>query len=314
MAEKRMFTQKIIDSDAFLDMPLSTQALYFHLNMRADDDGFVNNPKRIQRTVGASEDDLKLLIVKRFVIGFDSGVIVIKHWRMHNTLRKDRYNPTQYQEELSTLAIKENNVYTENVATTWQPNGNQLATQNSIDKYRLVEYREVEEETPNDEHSGSPSSNQINYESIRNLYNEICVSFPKCTVLSDARKKAIKARISSGRTVEDFETLFRKAEASDFLKGKNERNWRANFDWLIKDGNFVKVLDGNYDNRSGGNKPKQGNYTREEVKPEWMRKGYSNYMEYLKSEFADLGGGESIEDDPDLMAQADAIRNKYKKG
>lgn len=113
MAEKRMFTQKIIDSDAFLDMPLSTQALYFHLNMRADDDGFVNNPKRIQRTIGASEDDLKLLIVKRFVICFENGVIVIKHWRMHNTLRKDRYAPTQYQEELSRLKIKENKSYTE---------------------------------------------------------------------------------------------------------------------------------------------------------------------------------------------------------
>ena len=143
MAEKRMFTQKIIDSDAFLDMPLSSQALYFHLNMRADDDGFVNNPKRIQRTIGASEDDLKLLIVKRFVIGFDSGVIVIKHWKMHNTLRKDRYNPTQYQEELQTLEIKENSSYTEKggnqLATNWQPNGNQLATQYSIDKNRLVE-------------------------------------------------------------------------------------------------------------------------------------------------------------------------------
>ena len=113
MAEKRMFTQKIIDSDAFLDMPLSTQALYFHLNMRADDDGFVNNPKRIQRTIGASEDDLKLLIVKRFVICFENGVIVIKHWRMQNTLRKDRYTPTQYQEELSRLKIKENKSYTE---------------------------------------------------------------------------------------------------------------------------------------------------------------------------------------------------------
>ena len=143
-----MFTQKIIDSDAFLDMPLSSQALYFHLNMRADDDGFVNNPKRVQRTIGASEDDLKLLIVKRFVIGFDSGVIVIKHWKMHNTLRKDRYNPTQYQEELQTLALKENNSYTEKtvdiLATTWQPNGNQLETQYSIgkvskDKYSVVE-------------------------------------------------------------------------------------------------------------------------------------------------------------------------------
>ena len=105
VAEKRMFTQKIIDSDAFLDMPLSTQALYFHLNMRADDDGFVNNPKRIQRTVGASEDDLKLLIAKRFLICFENGVIVIKHWRMHNTLKSDRYRPTQYQEEYALLEV-----------------------------------------------------------------------------------------------------------------------------------------------------------------------------------------------------------------
>jgi hypothetical protein len=145
MAEKRMFTQKIIDSDAFLDMPLSTQALYFHLNMRADDDGFINNPKRIQRTVGASEDDLKLLIAKRFVICFENGVIVIKHWRMHNTLRKDRYCPTQYQEQFAQLDVKDNNAYTErlpaaeiplleSVATTWQPDGNQMATQYSIDK------------------------------------------------------------------------------------------------------------------------------------------------------------------------------------
>jgi len=113
MAERRMFTQKIVDSDAFLDMPLSAQALYFHLNMRADDDGFVNNPKRIQRTVCASEDDLKLLILKRFLICFENGVIVIKHWRMHNSLRKDRYSPTQYQDEFARLGIKDNGAYTE---------------------------------------------------------------------------------------------------------------------------------------------------------------------------------------------------------
>ena len=79
MAERRMFTQKIVDSDAFLDMPLTTQALYFHLNMRADDDGFINNPKKIQRMIGASDDDLKLLIAKRFLLAFENGVVVIKH-------------------------------------------------------------------------------------------------------------------------------------------------------------------------------------------------------------------------------------------
>ena len=90
MAERRMFTQKITESDAFLDMPLSTQALYFHLCMNADDDGFVKNPKRIARMMGAGDDDMKLLIAKAFVIAYESGVIVIKHWRMHNLIRKDR--------------------------------------------------------------------------------------------------------------------------------------------------------------------------------------------------------------------------------
>ena len=151
MAERRMFTQKVIDSDAFLDMPLSTQCLYFHLNMRADDDGFVNNPKKIQRMIGSSEDDLKLLIAKRFILGFESGVIVIKHWRMHNYLRKDRYNSTQYQEELGTLALKENGAYTDHVnqlATTWQPTDNQLATQDSIGKDRKDKDRKGKRFTP----------------------------------------------------------------------------------------------------------------------------------------------------------------------
>jgi len=137
MAERRMFTMKIVDSDAFLDMPLSAQALYFHLNMRADDDGFVNNPKKIQRMIGASEDDLKLLIAKRFVLIFESGVVVIKHWRMHNLLRKDRYHMTQYQEEMKALRLKDNQAYTEvnnRLETTWQPSDNQMATEDSIGK------------------------------------------------------------------------------------------------------------------------------------------------------------------------------------
>ena len=112
MANKRMFTMKIVDSDAFLEMPLSTQCLYFHLNMRADDDGFIGNPKRICKLIGCNDDDLKLLIAKRFVLVFDNGVIVIKHWRMHNTIQKDRYTPTTYSDELKQLGIKDNKSYT----------------------------------------------------------------------------------------------------------------------------------------------------------------------------------------------------------
>lgn len=113
MADRRMFSKKIIDSDAFLDMPLTTQALYFHLSMRADDDGFVSNAKRIKTMIGASDDDLKLLIVKRFVLTFESGVVVIKHWRIHNYIQKDRYTPTTYVEEKSTLSLDAKNAYTE---------------------------------------------------------------------------------------------------------------------------------------------------------------------------------------------------------
>ena len=112
MAERRMFAKTIIDSDAFLDMPMSTQALYFHLSMRADDDGFINNPKRIQRMIGASDDDLKLLIAKSFIIVFESGVVVIKHWRIHNYIRGDRKKDTTYKEEMALLNIKENGAYT----------------------------------------------------------------------------------------------------------------------------------------------------------------------------------------------------------
>lgn len=112
MAERRMFAKTIIDSDAFLDMPLSSQSLYFHLSMRADDDGFINNPKKIQRMIGASEDDLKLLIAKRFIIPFESGIVVIKHWKIHNYIRGDRKKETVYPEEMSLLETKSNGAYT----------------------------------------------------------------------------------------------------------------------------------------------------------------------------------------------------------
>lgn len=116
MAERRMFTKRITESDAFLDMPSSTQMLYFHFSMNADDDGFVNNPKKIQKMCGASDDDFKLLIAKSFIILFDSGIIVIKHWKMHNYIQTDRYRPTDYVEEKSMLGIKSNKAYTLDVS------------------------------------------------------------------------------------------------------------------------------------------------------------------------------------------------------
>lgn len=112
MAERRMFAKTIIDSDAFLDMPHSTQLLYFHLSMRADDDGFINNPKNIMRMIGCKDDDLKILLTKKFLLPFESGVVVIKHWQIHNYIQKDRYRETKYKEEKSMLQLDENKAYT----------------------------------------------------------------------------------------------------------------------------------------------------------------------------------------------------------
>jgi hypothetical protein len=137
MARKRMFSLLVVDTDEFLDMPSSTQSLYYHLGMRADDDGFVASPKKIVKLVNCSNDDLKLLIAKGFIIPFDSGIIAIRHWKLNNDLKKDRYTPTIYLNEKSTLKVNKNKVYSidgNNLETNWRQNGNKLETQYSIDK------------------------------------------------------------------------------------------------------------------------------------------------------------------------------------
>ena len=138
MAEKRMFTKKITDDDNFISLPSSAQALYFHLNQGADDDGFNNQVQMAMWKAHASIDDLQVLMAKRYVIRFEkSGVIVIKHWRMHNTLRKDRYTPTSFQEELQMLGIKDNGSYTLGCQTVAK-----RLPQNSIDKISIEENSE----------------------------------------------------------------------------------------------------------------------------------------------------------------------------
>lgn len=140
-----MFSTEIVTSDAFLDMPTESQLLYFHLGMQADDDGFIGSPKRVMRTLGSSEDSYKLLIAKKFVIQFASGICVVKHWRVNNQLRQDRYHETKYIAEKSQLFVRENGAYTLNPTGALpmpkgyiSASGNQLATtrQPSIGKGR----------------------------------------------------------------------------------------------------------------------------------------------------------------------------------
>ena len=136
MAKKRMFNVDIVGSDAFLDLPHAAQALYFQLGMRADDDGFVGNPKTIQRIAGTKASDLELLVKKRFLLQFPSGVVVIKHWKINNQIQKDRYTPTVYTEEYQSLYIKDNKSYTEMDKGCIQ-SVSEMDTQISIDKNRL---------------------------------------------------------------------------------------------------------------------------------------------------------------------------------
>ena len=275
MAERRMFAKTIIDSDAFLDMPLTTQALYFHLSMRADDEGFINNPKKIQRMIGATEDDLKLLIAKNFIIPFESGIVVIKHWRIHNYIRGDRLKSTMYAEERDRLEVKENGAYTleaadrptldSHLTDTCQTFDGQLTdnrpSNGSIGKDRLGKDRlgevregkgrlgngEDEPEEPEQPTTVNPQF-EVDYKYIICRYNEICKSLPKVTKLTENRKKAIKARLrvySYDEIVQAFET----AEQSEFLKGGNDRNWNADFDWIMTDRNLPRILEGKYNNK-----------------------------------------------------------------
>ena len=214
MAEKRMFTKSIIDSDAFLEMPLSAQALYFHLNMRADDDGFVNNPKRITDYVNASADDLKILLAKRFIIRFDSGVIVIKHWRMHNTLKSDRYHPTDYQDELALLCVKPNKAYIEKpqipeippapLEPEWNQSGTNLEPQVRVGESSkgLDESSEDLDKPSGDLHTPSAEPETVSAPPIISIilndktffdvlpedYNRWCELYPAVNVMQELRK------------------------------------------------------------------------------------------------------------------------------
>ncbi len=161
MAEKRMFSEKITNSDLFLDMPKSAQALYFHLNMGADDDGFVSSPRMIMRMINADEDDMNLLKIKQFVLTWEnSNLVVIKDWKVHNTIRKDRKKETLFMEELKSLHILENGTY-EKVATTPQPSDNQLSDVPKQIEAEIIEENSQEPSDTNGSVNCQPDDNQV---------------------------------------------------------------------------------------------------------------------------------------------------------
>ncbi len=181
MAQRRMFSKKITDTDLFLEMPLSSQALYFHLNMHADDDGFVANAKTIKRMTGASEDDLKILLAKQFIFSFESGVVVIKDWKIHNYIRKDTYNSTIYGDEKKELVEDANGAYTRRGRVVDEP-----SPQVRLGKDRLGK--------DSKEHS-TADAEQFDWKTVIDYLNQKAGKHFKHT---DANKRLIIARYKDG--------------------------------------------------------------------------------------------------------------------
>ena len=193
MAERRMFAKTIIDSDAFLDMPISARLLYYDLSMRADDDGFVNSPKKIMRMVGATQDDLSILILRKFIIPFDNGVVVIKHWYIHNYIRKDTYNETPYKEQKSLLEFDENKSYR-------LKTGAEKVLQISVD------------EPSTQVRLGKDSIDKNNIcHMVIDYLNQVLGT--RYTTKNKTNISNINARISEGHTFEDFKKVIDKKYA-----------------------------------------------------------------------------------------------------
>ena len=234
-----MFSKKVTDDDDFMSLSASAQALYLHLMMSADDDGFTKQVSISMFKAHASVQDLEALLQKRYVYQFENGVIVIKHWRMSNALRKDRYTPTIFQDEMSQLQLTDGGVYEVGcqVVAERLPSGCRPSATGKVRKGKE-----------------SIGEDRIDYNAVADLYNRICVSLPKCQSLSDKRRKHIRARLKE-YSMEQLEVAFSKAEASDFLTGK-KNGFRASFDWMMKStDNLKKVLEGNYDNNDKSTKP-----------------------------------------------------------
>lgn len=243
MAERRMFTKKVTDDDNFMSLSSSAQALYLHLSMNADDDGFCNQVSVSMFKAHASVQDLQALLEKRYIYQFENGVIVIKHWRMANALRKDRYTPTAFQEELAKLDIKDNGSYTlkNDDSDVWLPDGCQLV---AIGKDRIDKDRLDKNNISSSLHSVVDAWNSLSEYGIKPI--------SKLTV-GTKRYDSLVARLKK-YGLDDVIKAIENIKHSDFLQG-NTGNWFITFDWFVKPNNFPKVLEGNYNNTNP--KPQQ---------------------------------------------------------
>ena len=244
MAERRMFAKTIVLSDEFLDMPLSARCLYFTLGMLADDDGFVNNPKSIMRQCGASQDDMRILISKRFVILFESGIIVIKHWRINNYLRSDRYSETKYLDEKTHLSVNENGSYHLKSQDSGIPggipnNGIPSIGKDSIDK-DSNNIGDFDEDFSCDSADYADDKNPKKKD-VDEFFAKIWKAYPKKKgkgAVSDAKKKKLYEDVGLDQMLRCINRY------SDYVRGKDEQYIMYGSSFF--NSGYVDYLDENY--------------------------------------------------------------------
>ena len=277
MAEKRMISKQIIDSDTFLDMPLSAQALYFHLLMRADDDGFVDNSKKIVRMICASEDDLKLLIAKRYLLVFETGVVVVKHWRVHNYVKTDRYIKTSHIDEYAMLDLLPNREYKvkENCPQVYPqdftqaeimennesyPQDNTQSFQQTYPQNNQNRFQNGSNVVPSRFQSDSETTPEWNHRLDKIRLDKISIdedradettadaaeSSSSSSTEEDDILEAVITELICGRSLDYFRELFAKAAESPFLSEVREGQWSCSLEWLMKPDNSEKVMSGMY--------------------------------------------------------------------
>lgn len=264
MADRRMFAKSIVTSDAFLDLPATARCLYFGIGMEADDDGFVNNVNSIMRMVGATKEDVKILVSRKFLILFDSGVVLVKHWKINNYIQKDRYHPTKYRAEKEQVEVKENGAYRkkDGVYTEYLDTEIRLG-KNSKDNVGTSIYPVRSISTlPKKEKSNSSNS------SIESVYTEDTYTRQQ----EESMKKVKEAwNLTGGRPVREFKLDSRRGENMiqrietvgldvlletiakvkniPFFLGENKRKWVITLDWFLDPDNFQKILEGQFDER-----------------------------------------------------------------
>lgn len=271
MAQRRMFSKAIIGSGKFLRMPPTARLLYYDLGMEADDDGVVE-AFRVMRTTGATDDDLKILIAKGFVkLLNEELVILICDWKINNFIRTDRYQSSVYSDLLQSVNCSDL-VYQPD--TNGIPNGNQMDTQDRIGKESIGKTILLPTPTPKEQkEEKEEKADPVPYAKIAEHFKTLCPSYPAIRGIAGERKVKVTARWKENPDLEIFDTLFRTAEASDFMKGKIN-GWKADFDWMMIAGNFNKILEGKYDNKPAESK---GSFDTEEFFQAALMRSYADY-------------------------------------